>query len=717
MDNQCIGCVATDKTNEDNEKYDITVVIVGNPNVGKSTLFNILTGKAVHVANWPGVTVDRKEGIKEWKGIKIRFVDLPGIYGLSALSLEEVISREYIIADNPDLVIALVDATAPERSLYLPIQLLELTPNVIVVFTKVDEMNKLGIHIHFDKLEAVLGVPVIPTSAIQRKGIRELLDAVVNVSSGRKRGKLLNIDYGGLESSISEISGVVVKSKTLKNYPPRWTSIRLLEGDKRIEDLLLANNELDILNKVQQIRDAVRRSIGRDPAELIINARFRYVSDIAKEVIVRVDGRDRYEHVMDKLFRKPYTGMLVSLLLMFASLFMVFSVNTGSPLNLIMRYTGLHELAEIIESYSLNSLISEVFNTLSQQVKSLLREYNPLLASLMGDGVLIGLGSILSFLPLIFMMFLTLAALEDSGLAPRIAISFHNILNKFGYSGSAIYPLILGMGCNVPAVLSSRTSVDETERTQMIFSAPFIPCQARLIVTSALITAYFKNPLLQALALLTMYLSGILMYLLTGALIRRAVCRVKENPELILELPLIHFPKIRVLWWIAWDYTKHFLKKAGLIILTLSIIIWVLINMGPSGLVSSINEGFGATASGAVSYVLIPFDITGENSWKVTFALIQGFVAKESILQTLALLSSSADVSEAVTSLNLSLPQAYSLILLITLYIPCLPTIAVIYQESKNLKLTIMQVIYMTLTAYIISVITYQLVKLVMWVI
>ncbi|MDW7970079.1 MAG: ferrous iron transport protein B [Sulfolobales archaeon] len=712
-----IGSRNSLKESEESKEYDLTVAIVGNPNVGKSTLFNVLTGKSVHVANWPGVTVESKEGVKEWKGIRIRFVDLPGIYGLSSLTLEEVISREYIVSGDSELVIGLVDATSPERSLYLPIQLLELTPNVIIVFTKVDEMNRLGIHIHFDKLEAMLGVPVIPTSALHKKGIRELLDTIINISNEKKRIKLVNIDYGGLESFISDISKIVAESKTLKNYPLRWASIRLLEGDKRLEDLLTSNNELDILNKVQSVRDAVRRSIGRDPAELIINARFRYVSNITKEVVVRVDKVSSYEHIVDKIFRKPYIGAGLSLVLMLVSLLLVFSVNTGFPLNLIMRYIGLQEVGELIEFYSLNSVISEAFNMLSNQIKSSIYWYNPLLASLISDGIVIGLGSVISFLPLIFMTFLILAALEDSGLAPRIAISFHNLLNKFGYSGNAVYPLILGMGCNVPAVMSSRTSVDDSERTQMIFSAPFIPCQARLIVASALIAAFFRNPLLQALALLTMYLSGIFMYLLTGKLVRRAVCRISDKPELILELPLIHFPKVKVLWWIAWDYTKHFLKKAGLIIFTLSVLVWVLVNLSPSGMTADVNEGFAATIGNAISYILIPFDIVGEDSWKIAFALIQGFIAKESVLQTLAVLGESANVDDAVRSLNLTIPQAYSLILLITLYIPCLATVAVVYQESRNLKLTVLQTIYMTLLAYLISILVYQLIKFLMWVI
>lgn len=693
------------------EDYDLTVAVIGNPNVGKSTLFNVLTGASAHVANWPGVTVSAKEGFKEWSGLRIRFVDLPGIYGLSALTLEEVVSREYIVEGDADLVVGLVDATAPERSLYLPIQLLELIPNVIIVFTKTDEMSKLGIHVHYDKLESILGVPVIPVSAIQGKGIRELLDAIVEASRVRKRDKPLYIDYGNLEPFIADIFRAISESKTLKKYSIRWASIRLLEGDKRLEDLLLTGGELEIYNKVQQIREALRRSIGRDPAELIINTRFKYVSDIVKEVIVRVERELAYSNVIDKAFSKPFIGMLLSIAIMFTSFLTVFSINTGFPLNLILRYVGLPQLAEAVETYSLSGLIGEAFNRLSEFITAQLYEYNPLLTSLVSDGVLIGLGAVMTFLPLILMVFLMLAVLEDSGLAPRMAISFHNTLSRFGYSGRAVYPLIVSMGCNVPGVLTSRTSVDDVERIQMVFSTSFIPCQARLVVTSALVAAYFTTPLHQTLAILSMYFVGISMYLTTGLLLRRAVFKAGGSPELILEIPLIHLPKLKVVWWIAWDYTKHFLKKAGMIILSLSIAVWVLINAGPTGIAESIEGSFGGIIGRAVAPLLLPLDIVGENAWEVAFALVQGFVAKESVLGAIALMYGEADVSGALKALNLTVPQAYSLMLFITLYIPCVATMVAVFQESKSLKLTIIQALYTTSTAYVISIVTYHLLK------
>jgi len=691
--------------------YDLTVAIVGNPNVGKSTLFNVLTGELAYVSNWPGTTVARKEGIREWMGFKIRFVDLPGIYGLSASSLEEVVSREYIVNEKPDLIIALVDATIPERSLYLPIQLLELTPNVVIVFTKVDEMDRLGIHIHFDKLEAMLGVPVIPTSAIKGVGIRELLNTIVELTRSKKKFKELVINYGGLEPFINEISKIIVNSNVLKPYPTRWTAIRLLEGDKRIEELLMSSNELDVLNAVLEVREGVRRSIGRDPSELTIGVRYGFVSSIAKEVVVRVEKKEGSEEFIAKVFQKPVLGVLMSSLLLLTSFTLIFTVNTGFPLNMIFKFLGLEVLAEFLETYSLSGILGYVFNIASDCMRDLLH-HNPILASLVSDGVLVGVGAVLSFLPLILMIFFLLALLEDSGLAPRMAVSFHSLLSRFGFSGSSIYPMLIGVGCNVPAVMGSRILLDDVERRQVIFLVPFIPCQARFIVTSALVVSYFESPILQAVALLSMYLVGVITFLLSGLLIRRVVYKVRESPEFILELPLIHIPKLKVIWWITWDYTKHFLRKAGLIILTLSVVIWFITSLGPNGYVEDISESYGAIVGRFLTPILTPFDIPSGTDWVLALALFQGFVAKESVLNTLAILYGTADISEAINSLGLTIPQAYALILFITLYVPCLATVAVVYQESRSLKMTILQVIYMVGIAYLTALTTYYILNL-----
>lgn len=691
--------------------HDITVAVVGNPNVGKSTLFNVITGELSHVSNWPGTTVTLEEGYREWMGVKIRFVDLPGTYGLGATSLEEVVTREYIVSGDADVILVLVDSTAPERTLYLPIQVLELTSNVIIAFTKVDEMDKLGIHINFAKLSSMLGIPVIPVSAVKNIGIRELLNTIVSyVQKPRSEGNVLRVDYGDLEPFIDEISTLVARSKTFEAYNTRWVAIRLLEGDVRLEELLMSSGELDVLRKIQIVREAIRRSIGRDPVELIINARFNFVAALAKEVIVRVKEiptKSKALYILGEILQSPVLGPITSLTVLFLMFSLIFSVNTGFPLNLILNALGLTSLAEALESYNLSRVIGLGINVVSELIRDFIP--NEVLASLIADGILVGVGAVITFLPLIFLAFLAIAALEDSGLAPRMAVGFHSVFSRFGLSGRAIYPLLLGLGCNVPAVMASRTSIDDIERREIIVATPFIPCQARLIVTMAFLTAYVDSPLKQALVLVIVYAMGITYYLLTSLIVRRLMYRVSETPELVLELPLIHVPKVRIIWWISWEYTKHFIRKAGLIILVLSVIVWSALTLGPNGFVADVEESFLGIIGKTFSPLLTPMKLTYDSSWKMTAALIQGFIAKEAVLETLAILEGTADVGEALASLNLSLPQVLALLIFINSYVPCMATLAVVYQEAKNLKYVAVLTTYMIIVAYISSLITYMI--------
>lgn len=696
---------------------DIVVAVAGQPNVGKSTLFNVITGELARVANWPGVTVERKEGVKEFKGKKICFVDLPGIYGISASSLEEIIAREYIISGEPDLILVLVDSTTPERTLYLPIQILELTPKVIIALTKIDQAHSLGIHIHIDKLEAKLGVPVVATSAIKGIGIRELLEKIVKYSTHKRyRRSPLKINYGGLEPFIAEIMNIIRKCKTFKNYPLRWVAIRLLEGDPRIEELIEKSGELIILREVQKIRESVKRSIGKDPLELIISSRFNFVDSISSEVIVRLEHEVKRKVVekFEELLSKPFIGSALGLTVLTLTFIIVFTINLGFPLNIILNSLGMEEIAMFIEEVNISGLISEFFDIIANLTRNLLKDISPhWLVSLIADGVIPGVGAVFSFFPLILLVFLFLAMLEDSGIAPRLAVSFHNIFNKFGFSGKVIYPIIVSLGCNVPGVMTNRTAVEEEERYEIILSTPFIPCQARLIIVLAFITAFFVTPVTQSLVIVSVYLVGLLVFLISGALIRRLLFRKKEMPELIIEVPPIHKPNLKVVWWITWDYSKHFLKKAGVVIFTLSIVTWFLLSYGPNGLVNDVAESYGAYIGRMISPLLTPYELNYETSWKIGYALINGFIAKEGLVESVVLLfGGDLSVKEALNALGLTVTQAYAILIFMMLYVPCLATVAVIYQESKSIKLTILSVLYMVTVAYIISILIYYVLKL-----
>ncbi len=698
---------------------DRVVALVGNPNVGKSTLFNVLTGETAHVGNWPGVTVELKIGSRRVNGRKICFVDLPGTYGISGTSLEEIVAREFIVSGRPDLTLVLVDATAPERTLYLAIQILELTPKVIIVFTKIDEAHPKGIHIHYDKLEEYLGVPVVPVSALKGNGIRELLESITNFDNRLKRDKPLKLNYGGLEYFINELDSLIRSKGVLKQYPPRWVAVRLLEGDARIEELLTREGDKELLARVRDVIEGARRALGRDLAELSIRQRFSFVDSLIRKVVVRtkVEGISRVE----ALLQRPIAGLGFSAALTFSVFLLIFSINTGFPLNIIFEAVGMKSLSEVISSYSLSGLVSSGFNLLSNIVSNALLSLGSphWLASLISNGIILGVGSILSFFPLILMVFLFLAILEDSGLLPRMAVCFHTILSKFGLSGRAVYPLIISMGCNVPGVLTSRTSIDEVERQGLIFSVPFIPCQARLIVGLAFTMALFKSALTQALAIVFIYALGAALSLSTAVIMRRLIYKVREPPELIMELPPIHSPKIKVVWWLTWDNTKHFLRKAGLIIFSLSIIVWILLYTGPSGYLPDIyganffQHSFAAIIGNAVAPALYLLNLNHTQAWKMGFALVNGLIAKEVVLDSLSVLHGGANPVEAIRALGINWIQGIALMSFITLYLPCLATLAVMYQESKSAKKTLASLIYMIAIAYAVSLLTYYVLSII----
>ena len=696
---------------------DIVVAVAGNPNVGKSTLFNVLTGETAHVANWPGVTVELKTGERVHRGKKICFVDLPGTYGITASSIDEIVAREYIVGGEADVVLVLVDSTAPERTIYLALQILELTPRVVIALTKTDQAHSLGIHIHVDKLEAKLGVPVIATSAVQGLGIRELLDTIIEVAEGRKgRKEPLRIDYNGLEPYIRELELLIAKSKVLENYNPRWVALRLLEGDQRLEELLEKAGKKEIIEKARELREIFTKNSGRTPEDLAIMTRFDYADKLMHEVIVRTEQKRVIEKATEQLFQHPIIGPLVSLGLLFLVFFFAFAINTGFPLNTVFEMLGYGDIASAIEEFSFSGLLEKLFNWLSSTSASYLAGAGSpeWLISLVSDGIIPGVGSVLSFLPLIILISLFIAILEDSGLAPRMAIAFHRFFARFGLSGRAIFPMIISLGCNVPGVLASRTATEEEERVEIILGVPFIPCQARLVVLLAFVGAFFKSPVVQAAVILGVYILGIIVYLITALLARRILFKRRESPEFLIEIPPLHKPNGKVVWWITWDYSKHFLKKAGVIIFLLSIITWMLLSYGPSGVVEDPVESYGAILGHSIGPILqILYSLTSDTAWRIGFALIHGFIAKEALVESITLLQGVDSPREALLSLGLTPGQALAILVYMMLYVPCLATVAVMYQELKNAKLTVLAVIYMIVVATIVSVIIYGILSII----
>ncbi|MET1127757.1 MAG: ferrous iron transport protein B [Thermoproteota archaeon] len=692
------------------------VALAGSPNVGKSALFNALTGKAAHVANWPGVTVDMAVAVVSVEGSRLCIVDLPGTYGLSATSLDEEAARNFILEGVPDAIVVVADATAPERTLYLAVQILELTPRVVVALNKADMAHSLGIHVNVKELERRLGVPVIAVSALQGLGLDDLLEAAARVSRGEAGGRLLRIDYGALEPFIAELEKMLAPHEHHVKVPARWLAVKLLEGDEKAEEIARAHGLAEVVDHAHRLRARFRAESGTYPEDIATAARFDYTERLLRGAVVRVHvgGGSRLVEAVEAAFRQPVVGPLVSLITLFLLFTVVFAVNIGFPLNVLFELLGYSNLAAALEKYSLSGLMGMLFDVLAAKAEVLLAGRVPeALAGLVVDGIITGVGSVLSFLPLIVTVSAMLAALEDSGLAPRIAASLHGLFEKLGVSGRALFPMMVSMGCNVPGVMSTRGIPEGEERVSVALSTPFVTCQARLVVLLAFLGAYLASPFSQALAVLLIYMTGALLALVTAGVFRRLLFGRTESPELVIELPPLHRPSGKVVWWTTWSYSKGFLRKAAGIIFVLSMAVWALTYYGPSGTVSDPAESFGAM----LGRVFEPaaralWGISGDQAWKVVFAAINGFAAKEVVVETIAIVQGIEDPIAAVRSLGLTVPQAMGFLVFLMLYVPCMATVAVMYQETKRGKYVIAAVLYMVAVASAFSAAVYRLLEL-----
>ncbi len=688
------------------EAKSILVAVAGQPNVGKSTLFNILTGRRVHVANWPGVTVEKHVGEREYNGYVIKFVDLPGIYGFSALTLEEKIARRFILEEKPDVLLVLVDSLNPERTMYLAIQALEMYTRVIIVFTKIDETHAHGIHINYTALSHRLGVPVVPVSSVTGQGIGELLEKIIEVAAGKHVGGYLRVDYGELEPYISAVMGVLRKYDSRIKYPLRWLAIRLLEGDRELEEYISKTIGSGALNEVRRIRSEVETILRRTPGELLAHKRFEYIDRLLHGVVVRIPVAEAHEERVTKYFYHPWIGPLLSTTILILVFLIAFTINTGFPLNIVLSDLGLEDAARAVENYSLGGLVEAGIDALSSYLYMVMGS-SPA-SSLIIDGMIGGVGAVAVFLPLIMIVAFFLAVLEDSGLSPRIAVSLHGLLTRIGVSGHAVFPMLLGFGCNVPAVMATRAVPDLRERIRLIMTIPFIPCQARLVVILAFASAL--TGLNGALLILYGYIAAFAAFALVNKLLYiydRRRGRAAE-PELLLELPPIHRPIPRVVWWHVWDSTKHFLVKAGTIIFLLSILIWFLTSYTPSLAYTTVpSQTIGAALAKVFAPFLYPIGLSGDAAWIIAFALLIGFVAKESVISALTIATGADSARSALRLLGLTDPQIAAVTVFMILYVPCMATLAVMYGETRSWKITLATIGLMVTIAYIGMIITY----------
>lgn len=663
----------------DKEKT-VHVAFVGNPNCGKTTLFNAITGAKLKVANWPGVTVEKMEGESEYEGFHLTLVDTPGIYSLTSYTIEEKVTRKCVMDDDIEVIVNIVDASSLERNLYLTMQLLELGKPVVLALNMMDVVEERGMEIDLHRLPEMLGgIPVVPVSAARRTGLDILLHAVVHHYEEGPMGDV--VPYG------EEIEDKLARLETMMqaHYPThsavRWHAIKLLEDDEEVRE------EHPI-----SVTDIVDRSYEKE----IIQAKYAYIENVINEVLFhrkkRKDSTDR----ADALLTHPVWGVPVFLLIMSLVFFLTFTV--GDWLK------GYFEV--VLEQLSAGA--GAVFTVMG--VAGWMK-------SLVVDGIIAGVGGILTFIPNIFILFLALAILEDSGYMARVAYVMDGIMGKVGLSGKAFLPMILGFGCTVPAIMATRALETERDRRKTMIVTPFMSCSARLPVYVLFSGMFF--PECPWLVAFSMYAIGMVMAILVAKIIHQTEKGVKSN-SLLIELPEYKRPNPRTIRIYVWNKLKDYLSKAGTTIFLASIIIWFILNFGTGGMVEDPADSFGAAIGRFLVPVLVP---AGLGMWQIVVALISGISAKEVVVSSFAVLfgvanaNSQAGMEAIVQNIHSINPDfgplnAFCLMLFCLLYVPCMATVATIRKESGSRKFTGGMIVFQLGFAWLVSTAVFQLGRL-----
>ncbi len=632
----------------------LTFALVGNQNSGKTTLFNQLTGSNQHVGNFPGVTVDRKDGaIRGYP--KTSITDLPGIYSMSPYSSEELVSRDFVLREKPKAIINIVDATNIERNLYLSMQLLEMGLPMVIALNMMDEMRGNGGSVDVNRMEEMLGVPVVPISAAKNQGVDELVRHAVHIA--RYQEKPLHQDFCGKEDHggavhrcLHAVIHLIEDHARRVGLPVRFAASKLIEGDELIrKQLELDENETEML---EHITLQLEKERGLDPSAAMADMRFDFIGKVCAACVKK--PHESKEHMrsqrLDRVLTGKYTALPVFIGIMALVFYLTFAV-VGAWLQELLE-TGIGALTELVDAGLTAASV------------------NPAIHSLIIDGIFEGVGSVLSFLPIIVTMFFFLSLLEDSGYIARVAFFMDKLLRKIGLSGRSIVPMLIGFGCTVPAVMSTRTLPSERDRKMTILLTPFMSCSAKLPIYAFFVGAFFPGK--GWLVMTGLYVLGIVMAILCSLLFKNTLFRGEAVP-FVMELPNYRLPSARNVLQLLWEKAKDFLQRAFSVILVATIVIWFLKSFDPMfNLVEDSRDSILALVAGWLAPLLSPL---GLGDWRIATSLITGFLAKESVVSTLNILFESG-VRSALTTLSAGCLLVFSL-----LYTPCVAAIASIRRE------------------------------------
>ena len=678
----------------------IKIALAGNPNSGKTTLFNHLTGSRQHVGNWPGVTVEKKEGtLKSNKEVTIQ--DLPGIYSLSPYSLEEVVARNYLVHERPDAILNIVDATNIERNLYLTTQLLELGIPVVVALNMMDLVERNGDQINVDQLSKLLGCKVVTISALKGTNTLEAANQAALAAKAGEATAAPSIFYGDVKKSLDAISDLLEGKTDAKTIP--FLSVKLFERDEKINELVTISESDQ--EQIETIVNACEQKADDDAESIITAQRYEYLTQIISKSVKK--NKQSHELTISDKIDKIVTNRILALPIFAAIMFVVYTIAMGST-SFSIGTMGTDWANDVLFGEMVPSFFDQLLNSL---------HVSGVLYSLIQDGIVAGVGAVLGFVPQILVLYVLLSIMEDIGYMSRVAFIMDRIFRRFGLSGKSFIPMLVATGCGVPGIMASRTIEQDRDRKMTIMTTGFIPCGAKMPIIGLFAGAVFGN---SSLVATSAFFIGIAAVVVSGIILKKCKMFAGDPAPFVMELPAYHLPSIGNVVRATWERGWSFIKRAGTIILLSSIILWFLqgfgFENGSFGMVEDNNTSLLASIGRSIAWIFYPLGWLGDMAWKATVATITGLIAKEEVVNTFGVLYQyGGELSETGNEIwtqvaaDFTPLAAYSFMIFNLLCAPCFAAMGAIKREMNNGKWTIFAIGYMCVFAYVSALIIYQI--------
>lgn len=676
----------------------VTIALAGNPNCGKTTMFNALTGANQYVGNWPGVTVEKKEGkLKNQKDVTV--TDLPGIYSLSPYTLEEVVSRDYLLKEKPDVIIDLVDATNIERNLYLATQLLEIGIPVVIALNMVDLLKKNNIHINVKGLSSALGCPIVETSALKGTGLKEVVDEAIKCANQHRVPSKQMEFPKAVEKAVNEIESLVPANISEENK--RWYAVKLLERDSKVKEGL--NLPASAQSRIEEIASNLEKAEDDDTESIVTDGRYQYIQKVVSANVKRSGNKMTVSDKIDRIVTNRILGLPIFILTMF-----------------IVYYVSVTTVGTMVTDWTNDSFVGTIQGVVSDGLGN--AGVADWLVSLVSDGIIGGLGAVLGFVPQMAILFLFLSILEDCGYMVRIAFVMDRVFRHFGLSGKSFIPLLISSGCGIPGIMASKTIEADNDRRLTIMTATFIPCGAKLPVIAlmgGIMTAYATGDYVAA-GFITplMYFIGVVAVLVSAIILKKTKPFSGKPAPFVMELPQYHIPSAKTVLLHVWERLKGFIIKAGTILFLATVIMWILSSIGNTGsgigFVEDSNDSIMAILGGILAPIFAPL---GFGKWQPVAASISGFSAKESIVSTMGVLANVAGddaedtmiVGAAIKAWFPTAVAAFSFLLFNLLDSPCLAAISTMAHEMQSRKWFWFAILFQNIFAYVVTLCVYQI--------